>query len=48
MIKPLSFVPNKYLPILLTDAVCCIFGLAQCLAHWCTAHDISGLVGFSK
>jgi hypothetical protein len=31
-------VPSKYLPILLTAAVCSIFGLEQCLAHWCTAH----------
>jgi hypothetical protein len=34
MIKPLSFVPSKNLPIIFTAAVCCIFGLAQCLAHW--------------
>jgi hypothetical protein len=33
IISPLSAVPNMYYPILLTAMVCCIFGLAQCLAH---------------
>jgi hypothetical protein len=48
IISPLSFVANRYLPFFFTASACFVLGLAQNLAHWCTAQDISGLVDFSK
>ena len=48
IIKPLSCVPSRYLPILFTASACLFFGFAENLAHWWTAHDMSGLVDFSR
>ena len=43
MIMPLSCVPKRYLPILLTAFSCNNFGSQLYFAHWCTAKAISGL-----
>ncbi len=48
IMSPLSFVPKRYLPIHFTASACLAFSAVQNLAHWCTAHAMSGLVDFSK
>jgi hypothetical protein len=48
MMSPLSFIASRCLPILLTTSACLVLGLELSLAHWCTAHSMSGLVDFSR
>jgi hypothetical protein len=44
-----SFVfASRYLSNLFTASACLVLGLALNLAHWCTAHAMSGLVDFSR
>ncbi len=48
MMSPLSFAPRRYLPIHFTASACLALGAVENLAHWCTAHAMSGLVDFLK
>jgi hypothetical protein len=41
IMSPLSFVPNRFLPICAFE--CLAFGAVQNMVHWCSAHSMSSL-----